>query len=347
MSSFLQKLSIFQKVQLIFLLLILIGAPLFFFIIHSNQDTRQHASTSNLQEVESGVLIGNAKVGNDSSASGGQYVIFGQAVPTNTPVIPLPTNTPVPPTKVPTPSTPIRTTTNRTDEINGNQVQILYVLPKDGTDRNLDTNGTLATTVGAFEKWFEKESNGYKVRFDTYQGKLDIPFVRLTRTDSDLASHGVYIRDELEKEIKNSGFTNENKKYLVYYDGTSTTSCASSAHPPQLQGSVSALYLQAIVYPSSPCKNNILTNSIDTLNYWEYTGIHELFHTLGAVDYNAPHHTQSGHVSDGASDLMYAGSAAWTFPAKLDIGRDDYFGHNNPNLVDIAKSPYILPPQGN
>lgn len=330
MRSVFARFSLFQKVQLGFVLILLLGLPLFLIITYYQSDIRQHASTSNLQETENGVLLGSAQIEADTAASGGKYVVFGRSalVPTNTPI----------------PSTPQRTTTDRTDEASGNQVQVLYILPKDGTDRNLDMNGTLATTVGAFEKWLEKESNGYKIRFDTYQGKLDIPFIRLSRTDNDIASHAQYVRDELEKEIKNLGFNKENKKYLVYYDGTSTFSCGGGAHPPQLPGSVSALYLQAIVYPSAPCKNNVFTTSVDSLGYWEYAMIHEFFHTLGAVDYNAPHHTQSGHVSDGANDLMYAGSAQWSFPAKLDIGRDDYFGHNNPNLVDIAKSPYIISP---
>jgi hypothetical protein len=39
---------------------------------------------------------------------------------------------------------------------------------------------------------------------------------------------------------------------------------------------------------------------------------------------------------------MYAGELPW-YPSVLDIGRDDYFKHNNPGCLDLANSPYMTP----
>lgn len=77
MRSFFEKLSLIQKIQLGFVLLLLIGLPLFFFVSRLNQDVRQRASTDASQEAESGLVTGAANVGTDTTASGGKYVQFG------------------------------------------------------------------------------------------------------------------------------------------------------------------------------------------------------------------------------------------------------------------------------
>src|SRR6185436_12408104 len=43
----------------------------------------------------------------------------------------------------PSPSTPVRQNADQPDDFSGYQVHVMYVLPSDGVDRNLDTNGTL------------------------------------------------------------------------------------------------------------------------------------------------------------------------------------------------------------
>jgi endo-1,4-beta-xylanase len=101
---FLQSFFTVKKIQYLLIVVLSIGLVAFLIISKYQTDNRSKASTNSSQEVESGLLSGNAKVGSDSTASGGQYVLFGQAVvvpPTNTPV-PPPTNTPIPPTVPPT-----------------------------------------------------------------------------------------------------------------------------------------------------------------------------------------------------------------------------------------------------
>ena len=38
---------------------------------------------------------------------------------------------------------------------------------------------------------------------------------------------------------------------------------------------------------------------------------------------------------------MWAGNQPWLFPARLDIGRDDYYGHGRSDCADLARSPYL------
>jgi hypothetical protein len=78
MRSFLEKLSLFQKIQLGLVLLLLLGLPLFFFVSQLTQDVRQRASTDTSQEIESGLVTGTATIRSDAGASGGKYVRFGQ-----------------------------------------------------------------------------------------------------------------------------------------------------------------------------------------------------------------------------------------------------------------------------
>ena len=82
-------------------------------------------------------------------------------------------------------SVAIRSLTDRPDDLTGYQVRLIYVLPADAKDRNLDTNGTIG-------KWIEEVRNisrvqtGLTPRFDTYQSKFDIGFLKSKYTISEL-----------------------------------------------------------------------------------------------------------------------------------------------------------------
>jgi hypothetical protein len=235
-----------------------------------------------------------------------------------------------------------RSTADRTDDFPGYQIHVMYVLPSDATDTNLDTNGAIASSVAAAQKWFVAQTRGTRrLRFDTSNGQLDISFFRLARTDAAIAGFGAYVRDQIQSEINAAGFNHPEKIYAVYYGGSSTYACGGGAWPPTLPGNVVALYLRGRPPGSRPCTGNGLATSADLPGYWEFSLIHEFFHTLGAVADCAPHHTRAGHVSDDPRDLMYAGDKPW-HPSTLDAGNDDYFNHSTACL-DVAKSVFIDP----
>jgi hypothetical protein len=234
-----------------------------------------------------------------------------------------------------------RTTNDLPDDFLSNQIHVMYVLPSDGVDQNLDTNGTLARSVAAFQKWLVGQTSTQLLRLDTYGGALDITFFRLSRTDAQIASHGAFVRDQIEAELISAGFNHPNKIYAVYYGGGSTFACGGAAWPPTLPGKVAAQYLKGTPPGgAAPCASNPFASSEDNPGYWEFGMLHEILHTMGIVATCAPHHTLSGHVSDSPTDLMYAGSLPWQ-PSVLDVGRDDYFRHNNPSCLNLANSPYM------
>jgi len=235
-----------------------------------------------------------------------------------------------------------RSTADRTDDFAGYQIHVMYVLSSDGIDYNLDTNGAIASSVAATQKWFAAQTRGTRrLRFDTSNGELDISFFRLARTDAAIAGFGAYVRDQIQLEINAAGFNHPEKIYAVYYGGSSTHACGGGAWPPTLTGNVVALYLRGRPPGARPCAGHGLAASGDLPGYWEFSLIHEFFHTLGAVAACAPHHTRSGHVSDDPRDLMYAGDRPWR-PSMLDVGNDDYFNHNT-GCLDVAKSVFIDP----
>ena len=243
------------------------------------------------------------------------------------------------------PTTGGRPTIDRPDEVMGPQVHVVYVLPSDGTDRHLDTLGTLGNTVGSWETWLSGQTGGRVFRLDTYQGALDITFVRLARSNATMMSYGAYVRDTVEKDLTALGLVVSAKIYAVYSDGGSTFACGGGAWPPTLPGRVGALYLQGTPAGAAPCNTNpFATSSTSPPGYLEFAMIHELMHTLGFVSSGAPHFTAAGHVSDSPTDLMYAGSLPWT-PSTLDVGQDDYYHSSGlpSGVLNLVASAYLTP----
>src|SRR5262249_13402169 len=89
-----------------------------------------------------------------------------------------------------------RASVDRPDDVSGNQIHVMYVLPSDGVDQQLDINGTIATSVAAFQKWLAGQTRGQRLRLDTYQRTLNITFFRLSRSDAQISSFGAFVRDQ-------------------------------------------------------------------------------------------------------------------------------------------------------
>jgi len=236
-----------------------------------------------------------------------------------------------------------RPLTDLPDDVTGHQIHVLYVLPSDGVDRQLDRDGTIATSVAAWTSWIARKAGGPQLRLDTFHGKPDITFVRLGRTGAALAATGVRIRDELEKDLTAAGLIDSTKIYATYYDGDATT-CGGSPVPPGLVGRVTALYLDGHVPSAIPCRDNPLAASADTPGFFELSLIRGVLHTLGAVPGCAPHVNGVGgvDVNDSPADIMYTGTMPWA-PSAIDVGHDDYWGHTNTSCLDLAHSAFLDP----
>lgn len=239
-----------------------------------------------------------------------------------------------------------RAEVDRADDVSGAQVHLVYAVPLDGADRGLDTDGTIRRTVTSFQTWLEGKTGGRPLRLDTSQGSLDTSFVRLSRTDEEIAESGAFVRDEIEDELKAAGFDAPNKIYAVYYDGTSNHACGGGAYPPSLPGSVAALYLKGLPDGPVPCSSNSFAGEGGAPTYLEFAMLHEVLHTMGLVPSCAPHQHRAGHVSDDADDLMWAGDGQWVpsgwSAVELDAGNDDYFRTGSTSCMDLDKSPYLV-----
>jgi hypothetical protein len=231
-----------------------------------------------------------------------------------------------------------RSTADRPDDVAGPQIHALYVLPADGVDRALDTNGTIAASVANWQRWFAGQTLAGGLRLDTSGGALDITFVRLGKTDAQLAARGVFIRDAIEEELRVAGHLKPDRIYATYYDGSTTAACGGGAWPPTLPGSVAAVYMRATFGAGFLCYEP--ERSLAGLQIMDFAALHEVLHTMGFVPTCAPHHTRAGHVSDSPTDLMYAGDEPWR-PATLDVGRDDYYHAHILGCRELAESLYL------
>jgi hypothetical protein len=285
-----------------------------------------------------------------ATMSGGSSVENGQPIDTGSPgqktfiayandVAGNQTETPVTYTVV---EAPPRSLTDQPDDIDGAQVHVVYALPSDGVDRFLDVDGTLAESIGSFQAWLSDQTGGRSLRLDTNGGALDVTFFQLSWTDAELREQDPFIRDRIEEDLEAAGFTDPDKLYAVYYDGSSGFSCGGGAWPPTLAGEVAAMYLLGEPPGAPPCSSNVFRFANEYPGYLEFGMLHEIMHTLGFVPECAPNHHRDGHVTGPANDLMYAGDDPWDLAnVVLDEDRDDYFGHANAGCLDFEDSPFL------
>lgn len=222
-------------------------------------------------------------------------------------------------------------------------VEPFYVLPADGADNGLASDGTIERSVAAMQLWLAGQTGGRRLRV----AGGPVVTVRLAESDRRIAAAGEHVRDEVERLLGLAGYAGPHRVYAVWYDSTSNFSCGGGAWPPELAGSVAALYLRGN-YPAGDggrvdCALDRFTADGVTPEINEFKMLHEILHTLGIVSRSAPHHTMSGHVSDDPRDLMYAGPETWQ-PSVLDPGHDDYFETGRADLADLSRSPFLSQP---
>lgn len=231
-----------------------------------------------------------------------------------------------------------RVTADRADEQTGLQVHVLYVLPSDGVDEQLDQTATLDASLKIANEWFKTQTGGKGLRFDTYGGnKVDVTFLKLPKTDAEMNVAGGNVRVNLEYLLFANGFNSADKVYLVYYGGDGD-GCGRGAWPPTVHGNVGALYVGA----AAGCMSQPFATGTQPPGFLEYLAVHEVLHVLGFAAPCAPHQTESGHVGDSNTDVMFSGAQAWQ-PSTLDVNHDDYFGSAIPGCRDLANSAALDP----
>ena len=118
---------------------------------------------------------------------------------------------------------------------------------------------------------------------------MDIPFVRLSQTDSQIKSTGAKVRDLIEAELKTLGFNDPQKLYAVYYAGSSSVACGGNALPPKKIGNVAAVFLHGRSQENRPCESNQFAANVNQPSLLELEMIHRIVHGLGYAHPCATH----------------------------------------------------------
>ena len=209
------------------------------------------------------------------------------------------------------------------------QVHFFYVLAKDSKDKEIDVNGWLEkrlTTVNSkFEKWSKKnkKSNGVgqKFKFDYRKdGKIDITFVRMDLTKSDLKTVKVTETLMYEWLSKHNYLNNPKKTYALFagFNAKGGNSHGGSGSPP-----ITTIFIPAV-------KSYGVTDM-------DIIILHELFHTQGAA-YPCGKRTYDGaHVK--GSDVLGKNKTTTTIDGK----NDTYYLHGMKDCPDLSKSVYLTP----
>ncbi len=237
-------------------------------------------------------------------------------------------------------------TVDRPDDVTGYQIHFIYALPSDGKDDFLDVNGKIELSAGAMNNWLQGKID-HHLRFDTYQGALDVSFMRLEYTADQISKLGADVVNLMDYEIKTRGFNTTRKLYVVHYDGFFVSDigfCGIAQYPPDGAGITAVLLLRGYNPISHLTCPRQFTKSADYTGYFEMTILHELLHLMGMVPSCAPH-SQDGHVSDSSQDLMYfqydgTYSPLFTY---LDYHNNDYYNAGIPDCPDFAHSVFLDP----
>ena len=208
-------------------------------------------------------------------------------------------------------------TTDRAPQASaGFSVHLVYAIPSDGADQLATWANAMQTDAEAADAWWRREDPARALRFDTFAfpcgTQLDITTLRLPSTGAELDpidGRAERIYSALQTPTL---LLSPYEKTVVYYDGPDSqgrpTVCGQGG------GSIAFVYVNA-------CEG--VPN--DTIV------VHELIHSLGAVQPQAPHicpAPDGGHTCDTATDIMYPyADGSNLFALLLDPGRDDYYGH--------------------
>jgi len=215
------------------------------------------------------------------------------------------------------------------DGVSGARVQAMYVVEAGRANRYLDLLPSLqlwaAGTDDVLNRSAALTGGSRSIRYvtDSVSGTCVARVLNVTVPAGSMGSFGATIQ-----AVQALGYTNAARKYLMWTDATSLCGIATM-YPDETAGQGNANNGSYAQYAriDSGCwgfGNGTSQHSVEA---------HELTHTLGAVQYQAPHSTRAGHCWDEYDTMCYAdgGNHAMvvTCPVEreylLDCNSDDYF----------------------
>lgn len=209
------------------------------------------------------------------------------------------------------------------DGVSGKRVEVLYARPSDRVDR-------YDQYASSFQTWLSQMNDIFMASAQQTGGTRNIRFVTdancqpvirrvvLSATGDDTFSNTV-------TELKNLGYNQADRKYLIWMDSTVYCGIANiyKDDKPTLDNLHNGVYA--------------MWGRVDSGCWGTNTAAHELGHNLGAVQYTAPNTSNGGHCIDEYDVMCYKDSSTvtLTYPCassendRLDCNKNDYF-HTNP-----------------
>lgn len=221
-------------------------------------------------------------------------------------------------------------TTDVADAVSAFEWHVIYALPDGGLDHFASFAPQFARDAAAMTSWWLGQDPTRKPRFDLIDspscgsefGRIDISLVHVPA--------GVTDFDGIITAVRNAGFENPDKGYLIYFDGSPHVGDEYGLCGEGAVDNVTFAY-SVVFLPTCGQESSDATR--------EAVAMHEMTHGMGAVPTEAPHSCNAGHVCDSPSDLMKASLDSGDSLAnlQLDVGRDDYYGHTG-NWWDVRNS---------
>ncbi len=202
---------------------------------------------------------------------------------------------------------------------------------------------------------WRSKPGGQSIRFDTYQGELDVTFIQLDeKTESEINKLTINEWGHLDyrswiipgmSEFQDAVAPQPGKIYIAFTE--------FEQHQTYWGASTGTGYM--FLYPRAWLE--IRPAMHDYPYAFEFLVLHELVHEFGFVAECAKNYNgnNGGHTGDDNQDLMWAPPGDSYYVESytdygnmtLDYGNDDYFNHNIRECPDLADSVFLTPTSEN
>jgi hypothetical protein len=211
------------------------------------------------------------------------------------------------------------------DGTSGNRIQVVYARSPTVPDRS-------ASLLPAFRQWAAEVDQAVWLSAGETGGGRHLRWVtdracQLQVAQVLLTPAGAASFDQMRTELRGLGYDRSDRKYLVWVDAAVGICGLGEVYDDQRPTT------------DNPNNRGPMYARVDA-PCWHYAELHELVHTLGAVQPDTPNHSAARHCTDEADVMCYDDDASGPVTmtvvcppdheALVDCGHDDYFSTNPP-----------------
>ncbi len=217
----------------------------------------------------------------------------------------------------------------RTPAVGGRVIRVVYAFGRDAPDRSDQWREAISSDVGAITAWWRTQDTEREPRFRLASASCgtepQVETLQLPDSQATLAPLAGRA-ERITRAVLIASDGSPFEKSLVYYDGPVAAGEARMCG--QGGGEADGAATAIVFLAACPAVES------------EVVGAHELLHALGGAPRQGPPNRCAGselHVCDSSFDLLSPiASHAGLDALRLDVGGDDYYGHegNWPDLQD-------------